>query len=1207
MAETKFDEYQEKAINARKNSVVSAGAGSGKTTVLAERFSSLVLDPKEKVGVDQILTLTFTNKATVEMSARIYKVLKKHSPEKAADFYKANIKTLDSYCNSVAKMGCNYYGVSPDYVQDNEQIKSAIYDMALPYILEHRDNPAIKKLVSADNFDSVARELFVNPILSLSTVAEPIDFDVMIKNQVDEIVRRWNIAVEKINNTIIGMEKKFNTMSNANTSTETYIKYKSYFGPNSTKKIPEPLKITRKDVESNKMGEITDFVLKIKEIAALPKTGRLNGLKELSPEINALKDELFPQLSDLYNFIYGFPTTQNILPLLKDFQDKVNRYKRSSGVLSFKDISNMAKCILRDHVDIRQIEKERYKYIMIDEFQDNNSDQRDMLFLLAEKKARRDKSIPDVDELEDSKLFFVGDEKQSIYRFRGADVSVFNALSDDFKNGNLNMSTNYRSDSALIKGFNTIFGGFDYPLPPANIEASENENIKLDIESEIPSAFYNDHKTYSNDIPKYEAIYKEVLLPKAKEEDAEKSNQEKIYEPHIHLALFKKDTEVSPGELYGEEAEAQWIADKITELTTTDSYGRKYDYSDIAILMRSYNLQPLYERTFLKNGIPYNTEVVTGFFADGPVNDIFSMLRLCAYPNDTAAYAQVLRSPWVNLSIEQANEILFANEENEAPFSQDVSNILPENALKRYEHAKEFFKELNDSAKTEPLTKTVTKLWYKSGYRYETMWNNTVVMYSKLYDLIFELARKSEENKMTLGAFVDSIRTYRDQEEKLEGMDIPFEQDSGVHILSIHKSKGLEYPVVFMIGTHKSGPNDNNNTAAYASKKFGITINSPCHPLIGGNNPFFNEAKTENRAQAGAELRRITYVALTRAKNHLFITNGKYTPNKQYKNYIPGKESSPYKIFNILEPIYNFYFKGREEATASGPFSRTFIDPSELGKGHKDLNTGKAKIDLLKNIDKDGFLSRTKTITKETPSSIYAKPSQLHAPDDESCRNGSLVTPVAPQKNAFVEYDKINDIIMSTMPKYESKEKKPAFNHAHFGTIAHSFLEAKIKGGTPVISNRDIVGLEGKAKAYEDILKICQMMADSFEKSNLGAMAMSSKWHKAEYDFRCRIQLKDKTYKIIKGTIDLVFENEDGTYTVVDYKTNQDFKPEIYYTQLACYRKAVSQMMGVDEEKVSGKLYYLRLNKEIDITEATKTIDLASAILDIDGLQEAEE
>ncbi|MBQ0039824.1 MAG: UvrD-helicase domain-containing protein [Treponema sp.] len=1187
-----FDSYQKDAINARKNSVVSAGAGSGKTTVLAERFSSLVLEPGKNIGVDQILTLTFTKKATVEMSARIYKVLRQHDPQKAADFFKANIKTLDSYCNTVAKMGCHYYGISPDFTQDDEQINSAINAMALPYILEHRENKAIKSLVRADSFERIAEELFVEPILSYSTIAEPVDFDSMVALQVKEIVRRWNKTTELLNNDFVEMEAGFRNAQGMNFSNDTVLAYNAVYGSDATVEIPEPIHITEETVTSLKINHILEYMKITGGIAGLKKPGNLKGLKDLSEIINDIKAR-YEELCNLFTFISGYETTTELLPLLKDFQNKVNAYKRSTGILSFKDISNMAKCILRDYPEIRQIEKERYRFIMIDEFQDNNQDQRDMLFMLAEKLSRKEPGIPEVKDLEPEKLFFVGDEKQSIYRFRGADVSVFNALSGDFKDGNLNMSTNYRSASALIKGFNTIFGGYDYPLPAAPIENQEESNVAV----EIPSAFYNNHKDYGFDIPGYEAVYKEVLLPEEKQKEAAvESNREKIFEPHIHFALFDKEKENGSEPIAEEEAEAQWIAEKIKELTTTGIGGKVYSHNDIAILMRSYSLQPLYERTFLKNGVPYNTEVVTGFFSDGPVNDIFSMLRLCAYPDDTMAYAQVLHSPWVNLTFKQANEIILAPRTEGVPFSEDAKSILPKDALRRYNHAKKFFEELNSSAKTEPLTKTVTKLWYGSGYRYETMWNNTVVMYSKLYDLIFELARQSEENKMTLGAFVDSVRTYRDQAEKLDNMDIPLEQSEGVHILSIHKSKGLEYPVVFVIATHKKGNNDRNDKAVYVSKKYGITVNACATPEIGGTNPFFSEAKEENNAMTGAELRRLAYVALTRAKDHLFITNGKYAKSKNYASYIPGNGGNPSTLFGILEPIYNYYFDGRDDATISGPFSRTFIDSEELSEGQKSSNTESAKIQLLNKIQDSGILDGIKTIEDEKLERRYANPSQLHAPDDETCKNGTFISPSVAEKNVHKEYDEINKIIDSTIPKYEDNEKQPEFSHAHFGTIAHAYLEAKINRMTPKISNRDIVGLEGKEKNLETIKKICTLMADSFEETDLGKMAMSSKWHKAEYEFRCRIKFDDGSSKIIKGTIDLVFENDDGTYTIVDYKTNQECKPEIYYNQLACYMEAVSQMMGVSKDKVKCKLYYLRFNREIDITEKVKKVDLVQAV-----------
>lgn len=1199
MAECNFDQYQNKAINIRENSVVCAGAGSGKTTVLAERFAALVLDKKNKVGVDQILTLTFTKKATVEMSARIYKVLKKYDPKKAADFYKANIKTLDKYCNTVAKMGCHYYGISPDFIQDKEKLEKDISSMALPFILEHRDNEAIKALVHADNFDSIAKKIFVDSILDLSTIAEPIDFDSMLHNQVKEIVYRWNTKLKEIHDTIIDIKKMFNEIPESNKPSKTLTIYKEVLENSTENEIPELCNLSIQDIENYNIDNATNYLIAIGKIVSLPRPGNTNVLKPFLPDLNKIKN-LYPEICSIFNFMHGYNLTTKLIPLLKKFQDKINRYKRSTGILNFKDVSNLAKCILRDYPEIRQIEKEKYKFIMIDEFQDNNKDQKDMLFMLAEKLTRNKTGIPEVNELEKEKLFFVGDEKQSIYRFRGADVSVFNSLSQDFIDGNLNMTTNYRSDSALIKSFNTIFGGYEYPLQAAPITTTNktDENII----SEIPSVFFNDYKNYNIEIPNYEAKYKEVLLPEEKQKEAlDKSKEQTIFKPHIHFALFDKDQENSNENLSEEEAEAQWVSEKINELTTKGINNKVYKYSDIAILIRKYSIQPLYERAFLRNDIPYNTETTTDFFSDGPINDIVSILQLCAYPNDTVAYAQILRSPWVNLSIEQVNEILFLKTNNDLPFSQEVENILPKDALLRYKHAKSFFEELNESAKIEPLTKTITKIWYSTGYRYETLWNKTLTLYGKLYDIIFELARQAEENKMTLASFVDDIRVYKDPSKKIENMDIPFIQTNGVHILTIHKSKGLEYPIVFIIGTHKPPKANNDNGAIFASKTYGITINTPQHPIIGGENTFFQEAKKEDQIQQAAELRRLTYVALTRAKEHVFITNGKYKFNKNYLTHLPENEGNPTTIFNILEPIYNYYFLNRDDENISGPFSRTFINSNELQTVKNDVNTQEAKIKLLKKIEENKVYEKAKTISKDFPSKTYANPSQLYKIEDKIDENSNDKKII---KNACKEYEKINVIIESTIPKHEesddsdnkTKKVEPTFTNANFGTIVHAYLEAKIKKIDPIISNKDFVGLEDKTKSYKEIQNICKIMAEKFENSNIGRKAITSKWKKAEYEFRSRIQLDNKISKILKGTIDLVFKNEDESYTIVDYKTNQDIKPEIYYAQLACYKQAISQMLNIDSSKINCILYYLRYDKAIDITKETDSVDLYEII-----------
>ena len=196
MGERKIDTYQKAAIDSKINTVVSAGAGSGKTTVLSERFTDLILN--RGCNVDEILTLTFTKKATVEMSTRIYKVLKEKVKDQADNFYKANIRTLDSYCNSIAKMGAHYFGISPDYTQDDDLIKQKVIALALPFILEHKNNDAIKKLVDTKNYQKTTTELFVNSILYNSTIVSELDFEADFNRQKEAVINEWNKSIKKI-------------------------------------------------------------------------------------------------------------------------------------------------------------------------------------------------------------------------------------------------------------------------------------------------------------------------------------------------------------------------------------------------------------------------------------------------------------------------------------------------------------------------------------------------------------------------------------------------------------------------------------------------------------------------------------------------------------------------------------------------------------------------------------------------------------------------------------------------------------------------------------------------------------------------------------------------------------------------------------------------------------------------------------------------
>jgi len=1201
-----LDSAQKAAVTADRNAVVSAGAGSGKTSVLAERFAHLVLDKKYKV--DEILTLTFTKKATVEMYSRIYATLKEKDADSVNEFYKAKIQTLDSYSASVVRTGAHLYGIQPDFTEDDEPVTDAVSAMALPFILKNRDNKALQLLIQTKQYADIAQELFVTPILSYSSIANPIDFRAEMERQRHEVLRAWEEAANNATSLYAELKGTFNDCE-ANKATK--------FGTKMTELLaqdfPETPVVSDAEIESGDADVVEPFVTLFSTIAFLSQLGVKGEAWQPTKDVISQMRDLCGTLTSLANYIYGYPVTQAIVPLLEEFQDMVNDTKRSSGTLTFKDVSELAVLILKEHPEIRALEKQQYKAILIDEFQDNNSMQRDLLFMLAEKQSRMEKGVPSVAELCPDKLFFVGDEKQSIYRFRGADVSVFRNLKNSFPRGNIELETNYRSQPALIAAFNTLFGGASYPPSAKRIPNA-------------PSIFFKDTAAEQeaeqapSEVPDYEAMYHTVLAP-------ENDDVVPSYEPRIHFAFFDKDSAPQQDDdssdeaeplLSADETEAAWVANKIKSLIKGADGRKPVKPGDIAILFRTYSKQPTFERMLLQAGVPYNCEVVKGFFTDGPVNDLFAFLRLCIYPGDRLSYTTLLRSPFVQLSVAETEAVLSASslgaekspleQTNQQQSSTETNLFTPQEAAVlsgasalRFTQAGAFFADISAFSKTAPVANTVSRLWYELGYRYETLWNKRVEMYNTLYDRVFELARQADTNSQGMASFVDSMRTYEDQNEKLEGMDIPLEHSDSVHLLTIFKSKGLEFPVVFICGTDGRTRNETNAETICFSNEYGVSINTPPYkPLTSTRtNYFFEKMRDSELSMTSAELRRIVYVAVTRAIDEVYITGKSTLDFSDADKYLPGGETHPTTMLSVLKPALAFY---TTEANAEhAPFTVEQIEPMlrnmsfEADTEATRRNDMIAKETLFKTAHP--VYEHAEVIVKDRVENPYCSPSQLHVADDETARHGNTQEGIsaAPETDA-APFPEINEIVESTRPNRKQQPdgeqlSAPRFGYNNFGTIAHAYLEAAINHEQPVISARDLVGLDGSEKKRDTVFAVCVKMAGSFMQTELGEAAAASRWHRQEYAFRSRVGSK-----IVKGTMDLVFQNSDGTYTIVDYKTNQTMQPGIYYTQLACYRQAIASMLNTDAATIKCYLYYLRFGKEVDITADCAKVDVLSEV-----------
>ncbi len=1221
---SELNEEQLKAVVQMNNCVVAAGAGSGKTRVLAFRYAHLVIE--HGFEVSSILTLTFTKKATAEMYDRIYSTLKtiseskdsssiqtKRAKDAIESFHTARIQTIDSFCSSIVRIASKEYGIRPDFIIDNEGVKEFSTKLALDYLLKHRNNPSMQELMGMEKFENMVEALFVNP-LAYSNIATTIDFSQYIDAQIEIILSEWKKHIQNV------FTNRHEFESSNPETINIFIKVDTYFIDDITiRKYISLLRDTTKTyterlthLEELKKS-IIPFLKAINELSTLPKNKTEN--KQIKNEIDLMRDS-YSTLTALSQYILCFTQSMDILPILQCYQNEITEWKRTSGKLTYSDISSLALRILVENPDIRKNEKVKTNAIMIDEFQDNNAMQKDMLFLLAEKIERKESSIPTAQELLPQKLFFVGDEKQSIYKFRGADVSVFRELKNNLSE-TLSMSTNYRSHPQLIASFNSIFGAYTYLGAKYAFDTTQ----ELKIAENAPSVFLQEYQLEKEQaLPIFEAEYTNIF--------SDTLDDDTIEDRRIHICLLdntkmKTGTEKSDSSDSDNETEKEdnfieseniaiFTAEKIAELC---KLGHKP--KDFAILFRSYSKQHLYEKHLRRLGIPYIAENITNFFGDAPVNDLLSLIRLIVYPKDTLSFSSVLCSPFVGLEQKEALYCLMKvsqAEKKDLLFCKEYADFFEDSSKDKYLKAQCSYEELRERAHIASCSDIVRDLWYKAGYRYETMWNEDVTLFAETYDFLFDIARKIDLEGKNLTYFIDYLYDLEKNSERLDDMNIPLERQGAVQLMSIHKSKGLEFPIVFIAGMSSRGRSAKNTDKVYIDKTYGLSLNFPVCSEIKEckKNFFYNNAKILENQMEEAELRRVLYVAMTRAKKELYIT-GSYTINKVVQGNlkkvgiidadIENESNMPLiltEIFkekvknkkeqNETQVQYNFCVQNNTLFSFLLPVIVYYKDknaPFTLEKIDSKTRDTLQKSDSLRKKASKNESQKARLPVYEGASIIstpileqpYISPSHLgHSKDIlKSSDNADL------GETAIKELD---DIIAS--------KKEEAFSYSHFGTICHLYCESAFTHKDPTIPSEIVNALSTAELAV--VCSIAQKMAFDFSQSPIGKEALASNWQKTEHDFKLILRNEVGKTVIMKGQIDLLFERSDGSLVIVDYKTDSVENPSTHFVQLNAYRKAVSKIFNKNVLDISCILYYLRTGNINEVSSDLNTIDLNSIV-----------
>lgn len=1083
------DEDQKKAIMSDGNLVVAAGAGSGKTTVLAYRYLRLLLDG---IHADEILALTFTEKATKEMQGRIGTMIKGFSTDPRLDaqsrelfakewtehFPKASISTLDSFSSRILKSNPFVYGLTEDYAIDaNGEQNTRNATLLARQMLSAVDKDEGARLLATLYKPSDAVEVLVYLALQVFHLPHrmPSDAGDIVQRQIEEKLAQVKTRTLDI---LSGISRARSL---------------SVLAPSSE----EIVSVAEKQLSllCDGSDEAWEAFLASPESVWSKSHGRKDGDKE----INNLIDQYRECREKLCGGFHALAHKEALPPLvdfLHRFEDAFQKTKLQTGVLTFHDVSSLAIDTLANDPQLRAWYVHQFKAIMIDEFQDDNKEQKDLLYLLSAKDSFTDKGVPDVQDILPDRLFFVGDEKQSIYRFRGADVSVFKNLSAELSGGqSIELFTNYRTEPYLIEDFNSMFGAI-------------MQGASEPFEASFKPLKHKDEPT--------EGVHSSLTVmikPKRKAEDGMSSEE------------MASDAD----------CEAFAIAKKMHEMLTDDNWMiadggvlRRPQPKDIALLLRSGTHQMSFERAFKALDIPYTmSQVSRSLMLEAPTSDIYCLLETIAYPEDSLAFLSALRSPFFNLGDDKIFPIV---KEAKRAFDDTVFQDIPE-----YVQACELYKNLWDYSLKASLPSLLQYVWYDLGYRCFYLQRPKYHAYLDHYDYLYRLAEVQQESGASLVSFLDVVRSHLGSGDKMdEGADkVLTEAKDGVQIMSIHASKGLEFPIVFV--ANLSGDRSHAGRKYFMVDDFPVLFYDVMEDGKSCGAAKLLASRDEDAPQVEAEAKRLLYVAATRAKYHLVFSG--------------FQGSSSAKLGNMLDWIIgSLGINGDEERMSS--------------------SVSAVKVEVIPAVtERDLWADRRLSETgKERVEAFYAASEPRMAMEKRKI-GARVFAPEKPHSFKALELPRLkSDAVL------EAVVGKDAGAITDFGTFVHTLVEQRMVDGSSDPMEALPKGLKDiGASELKVLVNDAVSLANGFLASPYYQEQVVQFPHETEVRFYSHEQLEGKRV-VVEGVVDLLIHKPEAT-VVLDFKTDQLCEPSVHQGQLSLYRHAMERIYGT---MVQAGIVYLR-------------------------------
>lgn len=1190
---------QSDAINApmgKGSILVGAAAGSGKTAVLVERIIRNILS--RKTEIDRLLVVTFTNAAAAQMRAKIVKQFYELLDDKNfadRDFVKrqislvpeADITTIDSFCMKTLKNNFYVLGTDPNFRIADSTEAELISDEAMNTLFESlyesdeqsEDYKSFEHLLNiyADNRSDEKLKTLVRSIYNFSqSFADPgawldnaeayysadMSESEWVKRIIPEIYIR-EIGIKYYG----GFERIIRKMANlggdkpidAQIATELAEEYGEMAnGLITLLKSAEALQKAKSWQEAHEIyGALLNSGMDTLTLRNRPK-GIGADIEEWKYYLKLRNDLKKKFLNECEVFSYAEAELGSLMhgdALLKQVRElawivrlygaEFIRQKELRNVKEFNDIEHSVYRLFFENADIRRSYIEKYDEILIDEYQDTNGLQ-DGIFTSISRDAKN--------------IFMVGDLKQSIYRFRGGDPTIFKMKSRDFgsetnEDIKINLYENFRSRQEILHSVNSVF-----------------------------------EKTMSNATGDVDYGEKERIVRRA--------------DMHVRDDNFKSEAyfvtyEDNGGdeEMSATEAEAQFIAEKINDMKgkMLMSDGRAMKYSDVTILMRS-----------VRNGAAdcilsalekYNINAcveIEDYFTKREVRIILDLISVIDNNLQDIPLAAVMRSPIGNFSENDMAKIRISSPNGYLYHAvKNYGNAAEcENGLKiRCDRLIEELAQWREYVKKKSVARLIWDIYEETGF-YDFMGAFEVGEEAQAnLRLLYDRAKDYEGSGFKgLFNFLRYIERIEEGSGDLSGANLTGEEHDVVRIMTMHKSKGLEFPVVFLAGMGRKMNFRQSLQNVVLHKDYGIGLK-----YADAEAEFFEDTlcyRALCNLNAGEELSeamRLLYVGMTRPKEKLItVTSKKIKPSKKmtYEECVSAEIEKwqegilPSEAKCYADWIYPVAVRDKEH----WEFFHVDVVLSE-DKVQEEENVCELKIsDELRNVVNRYFEYRYK----------YERSGEIPS-------KTSVTALKQMQKQNVYDADRkyeCDPIYMDEVPEFmRDKKRGTEIGTAHHQVMAYIDLEKIKNTGEDEYEEfvrsemTRIVQMGQLDKYYCEDKDICSQICEhisGFFRSDLGRkMLNADKVYRErpfeimiganEYDSSLEDFYKDEGV-ILQGVIDCFFE-KDGRLTLLDYKTDKvlgedgtEKLKEKYRIQLELYSRAIEKILG---KKTHEKYLYL--------------------------------